>query len=191
MALSNPLHGERRPGCVGLPLPRVQIRLVADDGQPVDGEGVPGEIQVRGPAIFREYWNRPEATRESFSDGWFRTGDIAVLDRGSHRILGRASVDIIKSGGYKLSALEIETTLLDHPSIRECAVVGLPDDQWGEQVAVATVLQPAATLDLESLRGWCRERLSAYKIPRRLTVVESLPRNAMGKVNKPAVRQLF
>jgi len=191
MALSNPLHGERRPGCVGLPLPRVQIRLVADDGQPVDGEGVPGEIQVRGPAVFREYWNRPEATRESFSDGWFRTGDIAVLDRGSHRILGRASVDIIKSGGYKLSALEIETTLLDHPAIRECAVVGLPDDQWGEQVAVATVLQPAATLDLESLRSWCRERLSAYKIPRRLIVVESLPRNAMGKVNKPAVRQLF
>lgn len=191
MALSNPLHGERRPGCVGQPLPRVQIRLVADDGQPVDAEGVPGEIQVRGPAVFREYWNRPETTRESFSDGWFRTGDIALQDRGSHRILGRASVDIIKSGGYKLSALEIETALLDHPSIRECAVVGLPDDEWGEQTAAAVVLQPADTLDLETLRKWCKERLSAYKIPRRLIVVDSLPRNAMGKVNKPAVRQLF
>lgn len=191
MALSNPLHGERRPGCVGQPLPNVQIRLAGDDGQPTTDPSLPGEIQVRGPAVFREYWNRPEATRESFIDGWFRTGDIAVLDRGSYRILGRASVDIIKSGGYKLSALEIETALLDHPAIRDCAVVGLPDDEWGEQTAVAVVLRHDTTLDLETLRGWCRQRLSVYKIPRRLLIVDSLPKNAMGKVSKPEVRRLF
>ncbi|MEY3172598.1 MAG: hypothetical protein RLZZ436_511 [Planctomycetota bacterium] len=191
MALSNPLHGERRPGCVGQPLPNVQIRLAGDDGQPNTDPSLPGEIQVRGPAVFREYWNRPEATRESFIDGWFRTGDIAVLDRGSYRILGRASVDIIKSGGYKLSALEIETALLDHPAIRDCAVVGLPDDEWGEQTAVAVVLRHDTTLDLETLRSWCRQRLSVYKIPRRLLIVDSLPKNAMGKVSKPEVRRLF
>lgn len=134
MALSNPLHGERRSGCVGAPLPGVEIRLVGDDGHEIADMLLPGEIQVRGPTVFREYWNRPDATRDSFIDGWFRTGDIAVLDRGSYRILGRASVDIIKSGGYKLSALEIETALLDHPAIRECAVVGLPDAEWGNSL---------------------------------------------------------
>ena len=191
MALSNPLHGERRPGCVGQPLPGVEVRLVGDDGNEVSDMLLPGEIQVRGTTVFREYWNRPDATRDSFVDGWFRTGDIAVLERGSYRILGRASVDIIKSGGYKLSALEIETALLDHPAIRECAVVGLPDVEWGELTAAAVTLHAAQTLDLETLRHWCRDRLSFYRIPRRLLVVDSLPRNAMGKVNKPEVRKLF
>jgi len=191
MALSNPLHGERRPGCVGQPLPGVEVRLVGDDGNEVSDTLLPGEIQVRGPTVFREYWNRPDATRDSFVDGWFRTGDIAVLERGSFRILGRASVDIIKSGGYKLSALEIETALLDHPAIRECAVVGLPDVEWGELTAAAVTLHAPQTLDLETLRHWCRDRLSFYRIPRRLLVVDSLPRNAMGKVNKPEVRKLF
>jgi malonyl-CoA/methylmalonyl-CoA synthetase len=191
MALSNPLHGERRPGCVGQPLPGVEIRLIGDDGHEVAETLLPGEIQVRGPTVFREYWNRPDATRDSFIDGWFRTGDIAVPDRGSYRILGRASVDIIKSGGYKLSALEIETALLDHPAIRECAVVGLPDAEWGELTAAAVTLHAAQSLDLDTLRHWCRDRLSFYRIPRRLLVVDSLPRNAMGKVNKPEVRKLF
>jgi malonyl-CoA/methylmalonyl-CoA synthetase len=114
-----------------------------------------------------------------------------VVERGYYRILGRQSVDIIKSGGYKLSALEIEAALLDHPAIRECAVVGVSDDTWGEAVAVAAVLHDAASLDVDALRDWCRDRLSVYKIPKRLLVVESLPRNAMGKVTKPAVRGLF
>ena len=114
-----------------------------------------------------------------------------MLERGSYRILGRASVDIIKSGGYKLSALEIETALLDHPAIRECAVVGLPDVEWGELTAAAVTLRAPQTLDLETLRHWCRDRLSFYRIPCRLLVVDSLPRNAMGKVNKPEVRKLF
>ncbi|MCB1212199.1 MAG: acyl-CoA synthetase, partial [Verrucomicrobiales bacterium] len=132
MALSNPYRGERRPGAVGLPLPGVEIRLKSESGAIVTREDEPGEIQVRGPAVFRVYWDRPEASAECFDDDWFRTGDMAVLERGYYRIMGRLSVDIIKSGGYKLSALEIEAALLEHPDIVECAVIGLPDDTWGE-----------------------------------------------------------
>ena len=191
MALSNAYRGERRPGAVGVPLPDVEVRLKSESGQLIHGENEPGEIQVRGPSVFREYWNRPQVTAESFDDGWFRTGDMAVIEAGYYRIMGRLSVDIIKSGGYKLSALEIEATLLEHPWIGECAVIGIPDDTWGEAVAAVVVLKDGASLDIESLRTWCRERLSVYKIPKRLLVVDALPRNAMGKVTKPAVRQLF
>jgi malonyl-CoA/methylmalonyl-CoA synthetase len=190
MALSNPYRGERRPGYVGLPLPGVEVRLKGDDGQVVAGSGSPGEIQVRGAGVFREYWNQPEMTAAAFDDGWFATGDIAVVESGYYRILGRKSVDIIKSGGYKLSALEIEAVLLEHPDIRECAVIGLTDETWGEAVtAVVSLAKPAASLELEGLRSWCKHRLSVYKIPQRLFVVEELPRNAMGKVTKPLVRE--
>ncbi|MCA9234402.1 MAG: acyl-CoA synthetase [Planctomycetales bacterium] len=191
MALSNPYDGERRPGAVGRPLPGVEVRLQADSGEPVADEGVVGEIQVRGPGVFGEYWNRAEATSASFTDGWFRTGDMAVIEAGYFRIMGRRSVDIIKSGGYKLSALEIEACLLDHPVIAQCAVVGVPDEKWGETVATAVVLTSDSFLDLESLRTWCEGRISPYKIPRKLLVVDELPRNAMGKVKKLAVLQLF
>lgn len=191
MALSNAFNGERRPGSVGQPLPGVEIRLKSESGELIVEEDTPGEIQIRGSAVFHEYWNRPEITAESFEEGWFKTGDMAVRERDYFRIMGRLSVDIIKSGGYKLSALEIEAVLLEHPSIRECAVIGVPDDTWGEAVAAAVVLAEGESLDLEPLREWCRERLSVYKIPKFLRVVESLPRNAMGKVTKLAVRDLF
>ena len=191
MALSNPYEGERRPGAVGQPLPKVEIRLKSESGEIVEVEDKPGEIQIRGPAVFLEYWQRPEVTVESFDEGWFRTGDVAVLEKGYYRIMGRQSVDIIKSGGYKLSALEIEAALLQHPNISECAVIGQEDETWGEAVVAVTVLEEGETLELEDLKSWCQDRLSAYKIPKRLLVVQSLPRNAMGKVTKPAVRELF
>ena len=191
MGLSNPYDGERRPGAVGHPLPGVEIRLKAESGEMVTEGEQPGEIQVRGPGVFNEYWNRPEITASSFEDGWFRTGDIAVLRDGYYHIMGRQSVDIIKSGGYKLSALEIEAALMDHPDIRECAVVGVPDETWGEAVAAAVVLETGKTLDIAALRNWCRDRLSHYRIPQQLLVVGQLPRNAMGKVTKPAVTKMF
>jgi malonyl-CoA/methylmalonyl-CoA synthetase len=168
----------------------VEVRLKAENGPVIEGEDEPGEIQVRGPGVFAAYWNRPQASAESFEEGWFRSGDMAVRERGYYRIMGRLSVDILKSGGYKLSALEIEAVLLEHPQIAECAVIGLPDDTWGEAVTAVVVLR-AGRLELPALREWCRDRLSVYKIPQRLKVVEALPRNAMGKVTKPAVKALF
>ncbi len=191
MAISNPLQGERRPGAVGMALPGVTIRLVSEAGESIEAENEPGEIQVRGPAVFSEYWNKPDVTRESFVDGWFRTGDMAVLEDGYYRIMGRLSVDIIKSGGYKLSALEIESTLLTHPAIQECAVVGVPDDTWGEAVAVAIVAREGEHIELPALKEWATERMSAYKIPKSLLLLEGLPRNAMGKVTKRAIQDLF
>jgi malonyl-CoA/methylmalonyl-CoA synthetase len=191
MGLSNPYDGERRPGAVGQPLPTVEVRLKSENGELITAEGEPGEIQVRGPVVFLEYWNRPEVTADSFDERWFRTGDVAVIEDGYYRIMGRQSVDIIKSGGYKLSALEIEAVLLQHLAILECAVVGVADDTWGEAVCAAAVLASGEELGLDSLREWCRDRLSAYRIPRRFLVVDSLPRNAMGKITKPAVRELF
>ena len=190
MALSNPLNGKRVPGSVGAPLPLVQLRVVAEDGEPVE-PGVAGEIEVRGPSVFAEYWGKPEATREAFRDGWFRTGDTAVVENGVYRILGRTSIDILKTGGHKVSALEIEEVLLQNPAIAECAVVGVPDTEWGERVAAALVLRTGASLDLPTLREWARDLLSAHKIPSRLLILEALPRNAMGKVVKPTVTVLF
>jgi malonyl-CoA/methylmalonyl-CoA synthetase len=190
MAISNPLHGERRPGFVGEPLPGVQVRLMDETGEP-SPDGTPGEIQVLGPNVFPEYWNRPGETREAFRDGWFRTGDTAVRENGFFRILGRSSVDILKTGGFKVSALEIEEQLRAHPAIRECAVVGLPDPEWGERIAAAVELREGATLDLEELREWARPHLAPYKLPRVLRCIPTLPRNAMGKVVKPEVAKLF
>lgn len=190
MALSNPLAGERRPGFVGTPLPGVAVRLVDDAGRPVP-PGTPGEIEVRGPNVFLEYWQRPEATRAAFREDWFRTGDTAVLEQGAFRILGRSSVDIIKTGGFKVSALEIEEELRTHPAIAECAVVAVADPDWGERICVAVELAPDAALELAELRSWAGARLAPYKVPRDLRCVALLPRNAMGKVLKPEVAKLF
>ena len=190
MVLSNPYRGVRIPGSVGTPLPSVEVRLVDDDGGPV-GQGVDGEIEVKGPSVFREYWGRPDATAEAFRDGWFRTGDVAVVDDGVYRILGRQSVDIIKTGGEKVSALEIEDVLRGHAAIRDCAVIGIEDTEWGERVAVAVVPADDTILDLEELRAFARQRLAPYKLPRELLVLDDLPHNALGKVVKPRLRELF
>ncbi len=190
MALSNPLHGQRRAGYVGTPLPQVDVRLVDESGVPVPA-GTPGEIQVRGPGVFLEYWQKPEATAKAFQEGWFWTGDLAIVEQGSYRILGRISVDIIKTGGYKVSALEIEAVLRTHPDIQECAVVGVADSEWGERVCAALVLKSDCDLTLESFRSWAKEYLAVYKVPTRILTLTELPRNAMGKVTKPAVVKLF
>ena len=191
MALSNLYRGERRAGHVGQPLPGVQIQLVEESGAVVTQEGVPGEIQVKSDTVFLEYWGNPDATTAAFVEGWFCTGDIAVVKDGFHRIMGRSSIDIIKSGGYKLSALEIEDKLLAHPAIAEVAVVGVADRTWGEAVAAAVVLKAGATLSLSGLKAWCEDKLSAYKTPKKLVVLEALPRNAMGKVVKPSLKSVF
>jgi len=189
MALSNSYSDDRIPGAVGTPLPTVEVRVVDDDGEPL-GEGAPGRLQVRGPSVFERYWRRPEATSESFVDEWFRTGDFVTSRSGVYRILGRESVDIIKTGGEKVSALEIEDVLRAHPAIIDCAVVGLEDPDWGERVAVAAAVSGPVP-SLAELRDFCRERLAPEKLPRELLVVDELPRNALGKVLKPEVRARF
>ncbi|ORV99049.1 acyl-CoA synthetase [Mycobacterium kyorinense] len=183
ITLSTRADGERRPGWVGLPLAGIETRLVDDAGAPVphDGETI-GRLQVRGPTLFDGYLNRPDATAEAFdADGWYRTGDVAVVDSGGmHRIVGRESVDLIKSGGYRVGAGEIETALLGHPGVREAAVVGLPDEDLGQRI-VAFVVGDA---DSDSLIDYVAGQLSVHKRPREVRVVDSLPRNAMGKVLK-------
>ncbi len=190
MALSNPYHGERRPGYVGVPLPGVNVRLVNDRGGRVS-EGNSGEIQVKGPLVFLEYWNRPDETRKSFQNGWFRTGDVGIVEQGYYRILGRMSTDIIKTGGYKVSGLEIEEALRSHPRIAECAVAGVDDSEWGERVCVAVVLREENSLSAGELRDWAKERLAPYKVPSRVLFMTELPRNTMGKVLKPALKACF
>jgi malonyl-CoA/methylmalonyl-CoA synthetase len=190
MAISNPLAGERRPGCVGVPLPRVEVRLCDEAGAEVP-PGQPGEIHVKGPGVFLEYWGRRDATAEAFEAGWFRTGDISVLERGMYRILGRSSVDIIKTGGYKVSALEIEDVLREHSDVSDCAVVGIDDPEWGERVSAAVVSRSGAPVEVDDLRAWARGRMAAYKLPASVVTVEELPRNAMGKVSKHDVKRLF
>jgi malonyl-CoA/methylmalonyl-CoA synthetase len=174
-----------------VPLPDVEVRLIDESGHEIVEDGQPGEIHVRGPNVFREYWGKPESTQASFRGGWFCTGDVAVTNEGSYRILGRSSVDIIKTGGYKVSALEIEEVLRTHPSITECAVVGVADPEWGERVCAAVILKAGVSLTLKGLRAWAKARLATYKVPSRLLCVDELPRNAMGKVTKPEVQTLF
>jgi malonyl-CoA/methylmalonyl-CoA synthetase len=189
MGISNPYEGERRAGYIGKPLPGVAVRLVDDAMQLVE-PGEPGEIHIKGENVFKEYWNKPEATAQEFTpDGWFKTGDVAVVEDGYYRILGRSSVDIIKSGGYKLSALEIEEVLRSYPNIADCAVVGVPDDEWGELVVAAVV--PSGDLDPQALNTWMRTQMASYKTPRKYLLVDALPRNAMGKVVKNEVKTMF
>jgi fatty acid CoA ligase FadD36 len=185
ITISTRVDGERRAGWVGLPIAGVETRLLDDNGDPVpdDGETV-GRLQVRGPMMFDGYLNRPEATAEAFdADGWYRTGDVAVVDGGGmHRIVGRESVDLIKSGGYRVGAGEIETSLLGHPGVQEAAVVGLPDEDLGQRIVAFVV--GSSELKADELINFVAQELSVHKRPREVRIVDALPRNAMGKVLK-------
>ncbi|MBI3226963.1 MAG: acyl-CoA synthetase [Mycolicibacterium cosmeticum] len=183
ITISTVVDGERRPGWVGLPLPGVQTRLVDDDGAPMphDGETI-GRLQIKSPTVFSGYLNRPEATAEAFdADGWYRTGDVAVIDAGGmHRIVGRESVDLIKTGGFRVGAGEIETVLLGYPGVDEVAVVGVPDDDLGQRIVAFVV----GTVAPEQVVDFVAQQLSVHKRPREVRLVDALPRNAMGKVLK-------
>ncbi|KAJ2162712.1 hypothetical protein GGF46_000437 [Coemansia sp. RSA 552] len=196
MALSNDAADPtaRKIGSVGKPLPQVSVRLVDSSGADVtDTPGTSGMIQVKGPNVFREYYGMPEKTAQEFTaDGWFITGDIGTRDAdGLYYIMGRQSVDIIKSGGFKLSALEIERELLEHPDIVDVAVVGVPSEEWGECVAAAVVLKPGTLLTIDQLKPWCYQRMARYKAPKLLRTCDALPRNLMGKLDKKAVKVMF
>jgi len=180
--------GDRRPGAVGVPLPGVEVRLVDDNDVPLGEPGAIGEIQVRGPNLFTEYLNRPDATSAAFADGWFRTGDVGTRDPdGYYRIVGRKATDIIKSGGYKIGAGEIENALLEHPGVAEVAVTGEPDDDLGERI-IAWVVPAGAAPAADELADHVARLLTPHKRPRVVHFMESLPRNDMGKVVKRALR---
>jgi len=189
MAISNPYNLERRPGHIGQPLSGVTIRIANENNESLPN-GKSGEIQVKGPNVFKEYWNKPEATAGTFVDGWFKTGDIAVFEDNYYRILGRNSVDIIKSGGYKISALEIEEVFRKHPDIKDCGVVGIPNEEWGEVIGASLILENGKE-EVPELRIWLKDKLPNYKIPRKYIVQDDLPRNVMGKVTKKELQKIF
>lgn len=193
VGMTNPLSEERRAGSIGMPLPTVETRIVDEGGGEVE-DGEPGELWLRGPSVFAGYWQKEEETREAFTEGWFRTGDIAIREAdGYFRLLGRSSVDILKSGGYKLSALEIEEVFRNHDAISEIAVVGVPDEEWGELVVAVIVARPGRERELDeaALRDWAKQHLAGYKVPRKVFVVPTLPKNAIGKVLKPEVKKMI
>ncbi len=192
VALTNPLHGERVPGSVGRPLAGVLARVVDEHGAPAPE----GELLIGGATVFEGYFERPEANAESFvtheGERFFRTGDTVRLDdEGRVRILGRTSVDILKSAGYKLSAIEIEEALRRHPSVRDAAVVGLPSETYGQIVAAAIMGAEGTTPTAAELGAFLEEELAPYKLPRRWLFVNDVPRNALGKVVKPELVKLF
>jgi len=211
MCLTNPLHPEsaRRAGFVGKPFPGVEVKLKdqeSDQDVPLlEGESAKGELLVKGANVFKEYWNKPEATKKEFVNGWFKTGDAVEYSEGYFRILGRQSVDIIKTGGYKVSALEIEASLLQHERVKECAVLGLPDKEWGEIILAiivpkhASAASPPETVPhsetahtlADQLTAHCRKMLSNSKIPRKYHFVSHIPRNAMGKINKKSLLPFY
>ena len=177
-------------GAVGTPLRGTATRIVDDDGAalPHDGHTM-GDLQVTGPSVFRGYLNRPDATAATFTaDGWFTTGDVACIDGdGVHRIVGRASTDLIKSGGYRIGAGEIEDALLAHPGVKEAAVIGVPDDDLGQRIVAFVVADGCSEEDLVT---HVAQTLSWHKRPRRVLFVDALPRNAMGKVQKAQLADL-
>jgi malonyl-CoA/methylmalonyl-CoA synthetase len=186
MLTSNPLDGERRPGTVGLPLPGTDVRIVDPDDTGA------GAIEVRGPNVFAGYWRRPElATTEFTTDGWFRTGDIGCFDPDGYlSIVGRAK-DLVISGGLNVYPKEVEDVLDTVDGVLESAVIGVPDGDFGEAVVAVVVPKPSLELDTQVVRDAARQRLAAFKVPKRIEIVGSLPRNAMGKVEKAALRRHF
>ncbi|HLK39929.1 MAG TPA: AMP-binding protein [Polyangiaceae bacterium] len=195
VGMSNPLApAARRPATVGPPLPTVGTRVVGEDG----GDADAGELWISGPSVFDAYHARPEATRDAFTTRggvrWFKTGDTVARDPDGYlRVLGRTSVDILKSGGYKLSALEIEESLREHPAVAEVAVVGVPDAMWGDRVVACVVAHAGREADCDEvrLRAFAKERLAPYKVPKQVVVMQSLPRNPIGKVVKPELVALL
>lgn len=192
MNLSNPLHGERRAGSVGFPLPGTQARIVDPATENPLPDGEVGEVQVRGPHVFKGYWQQAEKTAAAFTaDGWFRTGDLGLRQPdGTFELKGRAK-DLIITGGLNVYPPEVELVLADHTAVDSCAVIGCPDDEWGERIVAVVVRKEEVGVTANELITFCRQHLVHYKAPRDVIFVESLPRNAMGKVQKAELRNML
>ncbi|MEM8861053.1 MAG: AMP-binding protein [Chloroflexota bacterium] len=190
MNLSNPLHGERRVGSVGLPLPQVEARIVDPETEALLPDGEVGAVQIKGPHVFKGYWRMPEKTAESFSpDGWLRTGDLGMREPDGYFTLKGRSKDLIITGGFNVYPPEVEFVLAEHPAVLNSAVIGCPNEEWGETVTAVIILRDGQTTSAEEIIAFCREQLAAYKIPRKVVFGDELPRNSMGKVQKARLRE--
>jgi long-chain acyl-CoA synthetase len=178
---------ERRPGSIGTPIAGVQVRLVDAEGNEVP-TGTPGEIQVKGPNVMKGYWDLPEATDEAIKDGWFSTGDIAVVDADGYYYVVDRKKDLIIRGGYNVYPREVEEALYEHPAVAAVAVIGIPHESLGEEVGAAVVLKADASADLEELRQFVKGRVAAYKYPRRIWFVDALPTGPTGKLLRREVK---
>jgi malonyl-CoA/methylmalonyl-CoA synthetase len=191
MLTSNPLKGERRPGSVGPPLPGTEVRVVDEDDAPIPA-GENGHVQVKGPNVFAGYWKMPERNLEEFTlDGWFRTGDMGALSGDGYLTIAGRSKDLIITGGYNVYPKEIELALDALPGVRESAVVGVPHPDFGEAVMAVVVPEAGATPTEGEIVAALKASLANFKVPKRIYVVEELPRNAMGKVQKNVLRDRY
>jgi fatty-acyl-CoA synthase len=190
MAISKPSDMAAKPNAAGRPVWCVDLRIVDGDGKPMK-VGEVGEIICQSPLATHGYYKNPEATNASFRDGWFYTGDLGYFDDEGFLFVAGRKKDMVKSGGISIYPLEIESILYSHPAILEAAVIGVPDDKWGEAVKAAVVLKPNAKLGAEELLGFCKERLSAYKVPKSVELRASLPHTEVGKVNKVKLKEMM
>jgi malonyl-CoA/methylmalonyl-CoA synthetase len=190
MNCSNPLNGQRRIGSVGMPLPGVEVRIVHSETEQVLPAGEIGDVQLRGPNVFKGYWKQQDKTSASFSaDGWFITGDLGYLEADGYLTLCGRSKDLIISGGLNIYPPEVERVLVEHPAVNACAVIGCRDAEWGEKVTAVVVLNKGELVSSDELIRFCREKLAPYKSPKSIIFREDLPRNAMGKVQKAELRK--
>ncbi len=190
MAISKPADMARKPSAAGRPVWCVDLRIVDDDNQPVK-VGEVGEIICQSPLATHGYYKNPEATSASFRDGWFYTGDLGYFDEEGFLYVAGRKKDMVKSGGISIYPLEIESVIYGHPAILEAAVIGVPDAQWGEAVKAVVVLKPDAALGGDELIAFCKERLSAYKVPKSVDFRDALPHTEVGKVNKVKLKELI
>ncbi len=188
--MANPVASNRVPGTVGLPLPGTECRVVDPENPTQDvPSGSAGELLVRGPQVFSGYYGKPEETEAVFSEGWFRTGDIVTIDEGGFiRIVDRIK-ELIITGGFNVAPTEVENALRQHPQVSDAAVVGLPSDHSGEEVVAAIVVDQGEDVDVEAIREFVRGVLTPYKVPRRLFVVDELPKSLIGKVLRRQVKE--
>ena len=192
MNLSNPLRGERRVGSVGTPLPGVSARIVDPVTEAPLPEGAVGQVQIKGAHVFRGYWRQPQQTAEAFTaDGWLRTGDMGMREPDGYFTLKGRAKDLIITGGLNVYPPEVELALMEHPAVAACAVIGCPDEEWGEQVVAVIIPRPGVKVDADAICAFCREQLAAYKVPRRVLFAGEFPANALGKVQKAKLRESF
>ncbi|MFQ5484579.1 MAG: class I adenylate-forming enzyme family protein [Desulfobacterales bacterium] len=191
MNFSNPLQGKRKPGSIGLPLPDLEVKIVDPDSFEEMPRGEQGEIWLNGPSITPGYWRKPKETASAFENGWFRSGDMGRVDEDGYYYLTDRIKHIIISGGENISPKEVEIIIDRMEDVVESAVVGIPDEMWGEKVVAAVVLKPCSMIESDDIKKFCRDHLHSWKCPKEIVLPKGLPKNTMGKILKESVKKMF